>query len=158
MTDYLARRRRESERQAEFEEYIDDVNAILVRRVGCDADALRVDMFAELFADGYTPTLAARSIFRVAAEQQAKRSPLTIHPPEDDDDHWTVSGDLREVVDCDEESTNYVVQDMLVAENRVGPGVTLDPEYSCFFAYIATEAQAHRLHRDATRLANGLVK
>lgn len=88
---------------------------------------------------------------------------LSIWPPEawettvdaeNEGQRWTVSGDLREVIDCIDESTNYLVQDMLIAEGW--PVTELDPEYSCFFAYVADEARAIKLRDDALRLAEGL--
>lgn len=76
---------------------------------------------------------------------------LTIRPPTDYNDQWTVGGDLREVVSFNSESTNYIVTDLLLAEGW--PQIVLDPEYSCFFAYLDSEAEATKLADDAMRLA-----
>jgi hypothetical protein len=82
----------------------------------------------------------------------AEHDPLKIYHDEDDD-HWTVSGDLREVIDRDDESTNYIVADLLRREGAWD----LDPEYSCFFGYTTTEDGATALKADALRLARGLT-
>lgn len=84
---------------------------------------------------------------------------LTVYPPDAYQTQWTVSGDLREVIDLDEhtgrynDSTNYVVQDMLRAEVWT---VEFDSEYSCFFAYTGTEAQAMTLRDAAMDIAKRL--
>jgi len=88
---------------------------------------------------------------------------LSIHPPfggdlpgeSIHDNHWTVAGDLREYIDLPGESTNYVVGKALL-DNGTHRGATIDPELSCFFAYVAggrAEAEAlrdavlHEVHR-----------
>lgn len=83
--------------------------------------------------------------------------PLNIDPPDDGDDGyaWTVSGDLREIVDLEGESTNYVVEGMLMAEGWTR--VQLDPEYSCFFGYAKDEAGAIALRDAALSLTNKIL-
>lgn len=79
--------------------------------------------------------------------------PLAVIPP-DEEDLWTVAGDLREVVNFDNESTNYVVEKLLRAE---GVFTDLDSEYSCFYGYTTNEADANSLRNAAMRIASDLV-
>lgn len=90
--------------------------------------------------------------------------PLTILPPTTNDNdpdgisYWTVSGDLREIRDEDDASTNYAVASKV--RERMGntrPGVSLDPEYSCFFAYCETEGDALWVKQFALDAARGPV-
>lgn len=78
---------------------------------------------------------------------------LTVVSPDEDDLQWTVMGDLREVVNFDHESTNYIVGDALRAEGFTD----LDPEFSCFFGYANNEADAQALADAAMRVALGLT-
>lgn len=58
------------------------------------------------------------------------------------DDHWTVTGDLRQIHDLDDESMNNVVSDRLRAEFD---GVVFDSEFSCFFAFAPSEKLAQEV-------------
>jgi hypothetical protein len=92
----------------------------------------------------------------------APHNPLTIWGPDADSNHkWSVVGDLREIVDIDAnsdylgESTNYVIADRLIRDGWFP--TQMDPEFSCFYAYVATEAEAIRMQRDALRIANVIL-
>jgi hypothetical protein len=78
---------------------------------------------------------------------------LTVVPPDECDLQWTVMGDLREIVNFDRESTNYIVGDALKAEGFTD----LDPEFSCFFGYAINEAEAIKLRDAALRITAALV-
>jgi hypothetical protein len=81
---------------------------------------------------------------------------LQVWPPDEHESKWAVIGDLREVVNFDGESTNYMVEQRLLAEGF--PQAAIDPEYSCFYAHVETEAEAIELRDAAMRIAQGLDK
>jgi hypothetical protein len=78
---------------------------------------------------------------------------LTIHAPGNGLNYWSVSGDLREIVDFEDDSTNYLVTDALRASDT---HYNLDSEYSCFFGYGSTEGVVTAI-RDAALAAVGVV-
>lgn len=88
-----------------------------------------------------------------AVEEVEARQVLIVHQP-NDHGTWSVVGDLREIVDLDDDSTNYIVCDKLIAEGW--PRKNMDPEYSCFYGYTATQDEALRLFNDAIVLAERL--
>ena len=97
----------------------------------------------------------------VLARLRMEHDPLTIRPPvtpEDNDPegvyHWSVSGDLREIRDERDASTNYAVASKLQELDRFKQ-VTFDPEYSCFFAYCDTEGDALWVKQFALDIARG---
>lgn len=86
-------------------------------------------------------------------EEEAPLAALVIHGPDEFDARWHVTGDLREIVDLRDESTNYRVARVL----RATEGVEIDSEYSCFYAYAETEEAAELVARQAEAHARYLV-
>jgi hypothetical protein len=89
-------------------------------------------------------------------------STLSIYPPDEPGEQWTVSGDLREIVNLEVnarpgtgDSTNHVVNDKLMTEGW--SGANLDSEWSCFFGYTDSEEEAIKLRDEALRLAEAMV-
>jgi len=113
---------------------------------------------ASQLMDGITVTVKSANLFGRVAPEDAQ--PLHIDPPDDVEDRWMVVGDLREAIDLDEgnttydESTNYAVRDMLVAQGWSKQN--LDPEYSCFYGYAPTQEAAIRLQTDAMTMVQRL--
>jgi hypothetical protein len=77
---------------------------------------------------------------------------LTISPPDEYSNDWTIIGDLREIINLNGDSTNYHVAAYLGMQGW--PARQLDPEFSCFFGHTTSEAEAERM-RDA---AEGYAK
>jgi hypothetical protein len=89
---------------------------------------------------------------RVAKEslgQMGHADHVEICGPSEEDDHWTVSGDLRTTLHPD---GNYPwVDEVKRRWNEHSPRSTVvfDPEYSCFYAYCPFEDQARKLREIA---------
>jgi hypothetical protein len=136
------------------------------------ADDKRTLHIIELCDGHFSMDMTPEDVDKLIAFIQAKRaemiidqsptaSPvLEIYPPDDDGDHWTVSGDCGRSSTWTasrlryEESINYAVQKRLIEEGW--PAVEFDSEYSCFFGYVDTEERARTLQSEATRLAETL--
>ena len=113
---------------------------------------------ASQLMDNIIVTVKSSNLFGRVAPEDAQV--LHIEPPDDVEERWMVVGDLRQAIDLDEgsttydESTNYAVRDMLVAQGWTPE--SFDPEYSCFYAYLPTQDAAIRLHADAMVMAERL--
>jgi hypothetical protein len=80
---------------------------------------------------------------------------LIIDPPDDLISRWTVQGDLREIIDLYDDSTNHIVATMLV--NDGWSPTQIDSEFSCFFGYADSEVNAATLRDEALVMANKLA-
>jgi hypothetical protein len=69
---------------------------------------------------------------------------------------WRVSGDLREIFDLPNESTNHVVADRL-RRIPMFDKASIDPEYSMFIAYTDSESTARFVAEAAEREANDIA-
>jgi hypothetical protein len=80
---------------------------------------------------------------------------LVIKALHDGTDFFSVVGDLREIRDLGDQSMNYLVSDAIHGQYEPIEGVlSLDPEYSAFYGYCATQEAAEALVERAEYLAH----